>query len=124
MNKKMILMTLVGMAFSVVSFCQTLSPAVNPNAEHDRMYRLVLQCEKDETPEAVITALKLFAKEKGYAEQYVLRNTVLLKPLYNKNISKEDKLFVIKILMRMCENPNTTMPINLVSQVKKDISSN
>ena len=117
-------MTFIGMAFSLLSFCQTLSPAVNPNAEHDRMYRIVLACEKDETPIFVINALKLFAKEKGYAEQNVLRNTVLLKPLYNKNISKEDKLFVTKTLLRMCENPNTTIPVNLVSQAKKEISGN
>ena len=124
MNKKMILMTVVGMALSVLSFCQTLAPAVNPNAEHDRMYRLVLLCEKDENPDFAVTAFKLFAKEKGYVEQNILRNIVLFKPLYNKNISKEDKIFVTKILFRMCENPQTTIPIDLVNRAFKDISKN
>lgn len=117
-------MTIVGMAFSMVSYCQTLAPSVNPNAEHDRMYKLVKESEKNETPDFVITAFKLFAKEKGYVEQNVLRNIILFKPLYNKNVSNEDKIFVTKILIRMCENPQTTIPVDLVNRAIKDISKN
>jgi hypothetical protein len=124
MNKKMVLMTFIGMAFSVLSFCQTSTAVVNPNAEHDRMYRLVLQSEKNETPSFVVDALKAFAKEKGYEEKSVLRNAIIFKPLYNKNVSKEDKLFVTKILMKMCENPQTTIPVNLVAKAINDISKN
>ena len=124
MNKKMILMTVIGMVFSVLSFCQTSSHRVNPNADHDRMYWLVLASEKNEAPDFAVEALKLFAKEKGYEVKNVLRNITLFKPLYNESVSKEDKLFVIKILMRMCENPNATIPINLVNRAIKDLSKN
>lgn len=117
-------MTIMGLAISISSFCQSAVPIVNPNAEHDRMYRLVRESENNEAPEFAIEAFKSFAKEKGYAEQNVLRNITLFKPLYNKNVSKEDKIFVTKILMRMCENSMTTIPIELVNKAVKDISKN
>ena len=124
MRKKVVLFTIMGLIISMTSFCQSLAPSVNPNAEHDRMYHLVRESEKNEAPEFVIEALKSFAREKGYVEQNVLRNIVLFKPLYNKNVSKEDKLFVTKILMRMCENPQTTIPVNLVAKAINEISKN
>ena len=124
MNKKLILMTIVGVALSITSFCQSAAPLVNPNAEHDRMYRLVLESEKNEAPDFAIEAFKLFAKQKGYSEQNIQRNIILFKPLYNKNVSKEDKIFVTKILIRMCENPLTTIPVELVNKAVKDISKN
>ena len=117
-------MTIMGLAISISSFCQSAIPTINPNADHDRMYRLVLENEKNEAPEFAIEAFKSFAKEKGYVEQNILRNIVLFKPLYNKNVSKEDKIFVTKILMRMCENPQTTIPIELINKAVKDISKN
>ena len=124
MRKKIILMTIMGLAISISSFCQSAVPIVNPNAEHDRMHRLVLESEKNEAPEFAIEAFKLFAKQKGYSEQNVLRNVILFKPIYNENVSKDDKIFVIKILMRMCENPLTTIPVELVNKAVKDISKN
>ena len=124
MRKKIILMTIMGLAISISSFCQSAVPIVNPNAEHDRMHRLVLESEKNEAPEFAIEAFKLFAKQKGYFEQNVLRNVILFKPIYNENVSKDDKIFVIKILMRMCENPLTTIPVELVNKAVKDISKN
>lgn len=117
-------MTVIGMAFSFLSFCQTTSPVVNPNAEHDRMYWLVLECEKNEVPQFAVDAFKSFAKEKGYSEKNILRNIVLFKPLYNNDISKEDKIFVTKVLLRMCENPQPLIPIDLVNRAVKDISQN
>ena len=117
-------MTIMGLAISISSFCQSAVPIVNPNAEHDRMHRLVLESEKNEAPDFAISAFKLFAKEKGYSEQNVLRNVILFKPIYNENVSKDDKIFVIKILMRMCENPLTTIPVELVNKAVKDISKN
>lgn len=124
MRKKIILMTIMGLVISISSFCQSAVPIVNPNAEHDRMHRLVLESEKNEAPDFAIAAFKLFAKEKGYSEQNVLRNVILFKPIYNENVSKDDKIFVIKILMRMCENPLTTIPVELVNKAVKDISKN
>ena len=124
MRKKIILMTIIGLAISITSFCQSAVPIENPNAEHDRMHRLVLESEKNEAPEFAIEAFKLFAKQKGYSEQNVLRNVILFKPIYNENVSKDDKIFVIKILMRMCENPLTTIPVELVNKAVKDISKN
>ena len=124
MRKKIILMTIMGLVISISSLCQSAIPIVNPNAEHDRMHRLVLESEKNEAPDFAITAFKLFAKEKGYSEQNIQRNIILFKPLYNKNVSKDDKIFVTKILMRMCENPLTTIPVHLVNKAVKDISQN
>ena len=124
MRKKIILMTIMGLAISISSFCQSAVPIVNPNAEHDRMHRLVLESEKNGAPEFAIEAFKLFAKQKGYFEQNVLRNVILFKPIYNENVSKDDKIFIIKILMRMCENPLTTIPVELVNKAVKDISKN
>ena len=122
MRKKIILMTIMGLAISISSFCQSAVSIVNPNAEHDRMHRLVLESEKNEAPDFAIEAFKLFAKQKGYSEQNIQRNIILFKPLYNKNVSKEDKIFVTKILIRMCENPLTTIPVELVNKAVKDIS--
>ena len=117
-------MTIMGLAISISSFCQSAEPAVNPNADHDRMYWLVLANEKNEAPDFAVEALKLFAKEKGYEEKNILRNITLFKPLYNKNVSKEDKLFVINILRRMCENANATIPIDLVNKAANDLIKN
>ena len=124
MNKKTIITAFFAIAFCMPAFCQIATPAVNPNAEHDRMYRIVTQSYSTEMPAFATEVLKAFAKTKGYSEPAVLRNTMILRSLYNKNLSKDDRLFAARIMMRMCENPGTTIPIELVSEAVKEISKN
>ena len=124
MNKKPLIVAFFAWAFCMPAFCQIATPAVNPNADHDRMYRIITESNSVEVPAFAITALKNLAKTKGYSEPAVLRNTMILKPLYNKNLSKDDRLFAARIMMRMCENPGTSIPIELVSEAVKEISKN
>ena len=122
MNKKPLTLVFFALVFCIPAFCQNAKPAVNPNADHDRMYRIVTESNSVEMPAFAITALKSLAKTKGYSEHAVMRNTILLKPLYNKNLSNDDRLFAAQVLMRMCDNPATTIPVELVSDAVKQVS--
>lgn len=122
MNKKTLLAALFALAIYLPVFSQNAKPAVNPNADHDRMYRIVTESNSVEVPAFAITALKNLAKTKGYSEPAVMRNTLLLKPLYNKNLSKEDRLFAAQVLLRMCDNPSTSIPVELVTDAIKEVS--
>lgn len=124
MNKKTIIIALIGLAFCMPAFCQTAAHAVNPNADHDRMLRIVTESNNVEMPAAATAALRTFAKTKGYSEPAVMRNAILLRPLYNKSLSKDDRLFAAQVLLRMCDNPGTTIPPELVSNAVKEISKN
>ena len=124
MNKKTIIIAFISLAFCMPAFCQIATPAVNPNADHDRMYRIVTESYSTEMPSFATDALKAFAKTKGYSEPAVLRNTMVLRSLYNKNLSKDDRLFAAQIIMRMCDNPATTIPVELVSNAITEISKN
>ena len=122
MNKKTIIIAFFSLAFCLPAFSQTSLPAVNHNADRDRMHRIITESTTVEMPQFATEALKTFAKTKGYNETGVMRNTILLRPLYNKNLSKEDRLFAAQVLMRMCDNPSTTIPVELVSNAIKEIS--
>ena len=122
MNKKTIIIAFISLVFCMPAFCQTATPAVNPNADHDRMYKIVNESNSVEMPAFAITALKNLAKMKGYSEPAVLRNKMLLRPLYNKNLSNDDRLFAAQVLLRMCDNPATTIPAELVSDAVKELS--
>ena len=124
MNKKTIIIAFFSLAFYMPALCQTALSAVNPNADHDRMYRIINESNSTEMPVFATVALKAFAKNKGYSEPAVLRNTMILKPLYNKNLSKDDRLFAARIIMSMCDNPATTIPVELVSNAVTEISKN
>lgn len=121
MNQKTIIIAFFFLAFCMPAFCQTAS-VVKPISEHDRMYRIINESNSVEVPAFAIAALKNLAKTKGYSEPAVLRNTILLKPLYNQNLSKDDRLFAAQIMMRMCDNPSTTIPLELVTDALKEIS--
>lgn len=122
MNKKTLIVAFFALAFCMPAFSQIAKPAVNPNADHDRMYRIVTESNSVEVPAFAIAALKNLAKTKGYSEPAVLRNAMILKPLYNKSLSKNDRLFAAQILMRMCDNPANTIPVELVSDAVKELS--
>ena len=120
MNKKTLIFALFALIFCMPAFCQTVKPVT----DHDRMYRIVTESNSVEVPAFAIAALKNLAKTKGYSEPAVMRNTILLKPLYNKNLSKDDRLFAAQILMRMCDNPSTTIPVELLTDAVKEVSKN
>jgi hypothetical protein len=122
MKKKAILLIIANMFLMSVAFCQSSTTAVNPNADHDRMIALIQKSESLPTPEFVSIALKKFAKEKGYDENAVLRNRLLLCPIYNTSLSKEDRLFACRIALRACENVNATVPKSLVENMMNEIS--
>lgn len=122
MNKKTLIVAFVALAFCMPAFSQTTMPGVNPNADHDRMYRILNESNSVELPAFAIAALKDLAKNKGYSEPAVMRNGILLKPLYNKSLSKDDRLFVLRILKDICDNPGASIPIELVSNAAKEIS--
>lgn len=124
MNKKSLIVAFFALAFCMPAFCQTAKPTVNPNADHDRMHRIITESYSTEMPAFATEALKVFAKTKGYSEPAVLRNTMILRSLYNKNLSKDDRLFAGQIIMRMCDNPGTTIPVELVSNAITEISKN
>jgi hypothetical protein len=121
MNKKVVLFTIASMFLASIAFSQ--APAVNPNAEHDKMIGLIQKSEMLPVPEFVTVALKKFAKEKGYDEKAILRNALLLSPIYNTSLTKEERLFACKIALRACENTYATIPASLVTKMMNEISS-
>jgi hypothetical protein len=127
MNKKIYIMLFLAMGLSTIAFCQTTTtlPPVDVkaiNAEHDRMNDLIIKSDKVVLPDSTISILKNFAKQKGYRETAVLKSGTILKTLYNKDISKADKLFACKIISRMCESEYTTIPLSLVMNLTNQIT--
>lgn len=120
MNKKAILFAMASILFVSVAFCQ--ASIKKPNEDHDRMFALIQKSESLPVPAYVTLALKRFAKEKGYDEKAVLRNALLLSPIYNTTLSIEDRLFACKIALRATENTNATLPGSLVTQMMNEIS--
>ncbi len=124
MNKKTVFLMIIGMVFSVSAFCQAAQTNTNPNAERDRMYRIVNASTTTEVPPSLISELKSLARTKGINENAVLRNTILLKPLYNSSLTKEDRLFAANVLMQMSENAGSTIPADAVRKAISEISKN
>jgi hypothetical protein len=127
MNKKIYIMLFLAMGLSTIAFCQmtTTLPPVDVraiNAEHDRMNDLIIKSDKVVLPDSTISILKNFAKQKGYRETAVLKSGTILKTLYNKNVSRIDKLFASKIISRMCESEYTTIPLSLIINLTNQIN--
>jgi hypothetical protein len=127
MNKKICIMLFLAMGLSAMAFCQvaTTLPPVDVkaiNAEHDRMNDLMIRSDKVALPDSTVNILKNFAKQKGYREAAVLKSGTILKTLYNKDVSKVDKLFACKIISRMCESEYTTIPLSLVMNLTSQIT--
>lgn len=123
MNKKIMMVAIATMLFASISFAQT-SNEVNVakiNADHDRMIALIQKSEKLPIPDYVTEELKKFAKQKGYNEQSVLRNYMLLCPIYNTSLTNDDRLFACKIATNACTYGNAYIPISLVNKLKEDI---
>ncbi len=100
--------------FNIFSFlANAQSAAVNPNADHDRMIKLILESNKVVLPDSVQRQLKKFAKDKHLDEREVLKNVVLINPLFNDKISREDKLFVCLAGIRMSDNAHSTLPVKV-----------
>lgn len=123
MNNKIMMMTIATMLFASVSFAQTLNEVdvAKINADHDRMITLIQKSEKLPVPEYVTEELKKFAKQKGYNEQSVLRNYMLLCPIYNTDLTADDRLFACKMATKACTNENAYIPISLVNKLKDEI---
>jgi hypothetical protein len=127
MNKKIYIMLFLAMGLSTIAFCQTTT-TLEPvdvkaiNAEHDRMNDLMIKSDKVVLPDSTIYILKNFAKQKGYREAAVLKSGMILKTLYNKDVSKVDKLFASKIILRICESEYSTIPVSLVMNITNQIT--
>jgi hypothetical protein len=127
MNKKIYVMLFLAMGLSTIAFCQTTT-TLEPvdikalNADHDRMYYFMVKSDKIILPDSTITILKNFAKQKGYREAAVLKSGTILKTLYNKDLTKENKLFACKIISKMCESEYTTIPLSLVINLTNQIT--
>jgi rRNA-processing protein FCF1 len=124
MNKRISFMLLVGIFSASIAFSQAPAVApVNRNADHDRMIMLIQKSDKIVVPETVIEELKSFAKLKGYNEQAVLRNVILLRPMYDKTLSKEDRLFACAMVKRASENTNASIPTSIATNMIKELST-
>lgn len=127
MNKKIYVMLFLAMGLCTMAFCQTVT-TLEPvdikalNADHDRMYYIMVKSDKVVLPDSTISILKNFAKQKGYREAAVLKGGTILKTLYNKDLVKEDKLFACKIISKMCESEYTTIPLSLVMNLTNQIT--
>ncbi|NOU39235.1 MAG: hypothetical protein HOO89_11005 [Ferruginibacter sp.] len=125
MMKKIMLLLMLQFCIAMVSFSQTTKKVEeNPNADHDRMVLLMQKSEQIELPIEVIDAFKKHAALKGYDEKSVLRSAVIVKPLYNKAISKEDKLFVCSIIKRMTESQYSAIPASVEEKIYKELTTN
>jgi hypothetical protein len=124
MNKRISFMLLVGIFSASIAFSQTqVAAPINRNADHDRLIMLIQKSDKVVVPESVIVALKNFAMLKGYNEQSVLRNVILLRPMYDKNLSKEDRLFACAMVKRASENTNASIPTSIPTNMIKELST-
>jgi hypothetical protein len=75
-------------------------------------------------PTDVTLQLKNFAKEKGLIEEAVLKSALLLRPIYNNNLPKEERLFVCRKVLLMCDAPHSTLPTTLVRNKMNEILKN
>ena len=127
MNKKIYVTLFLAISLSANTFCQTKT-TLQPvdvraiNAEHDRMNDLMIKSDNVTLPDSTINILKSFAKQKGYREAAVLKSGGILKTLYNKNLTKQDKLFACKMISRICESEYTTIPLSLIVNLTNQIT--
>ena len=93
MSKRAFFIVLICTFFSVGrAFSQTGIPNQNPNAEHDRMYALLVKSEALTLPDSVTTLLQAHAERNHLDPLVVMKYSVFLKILYNPAITNAEKL--------------------------------
>ena len=93
MSQRAFFIVLICTFFSVGrAFSQTGIPNQNPNAEHDRMYALLLKSEGISIPDSVRSTLLAHAERNHLDPRVVTKYSVFLKILYNPVITDAEKL--------------------------------
>ncbi len=93
MSKRAFFIVLICTFFSVArAYSQTGIPNQNPNAEHDRMYALLVKSEAFPLPDSVRTMLLAHAERNHLDPRVVMKYSVFLKILYNPAITNAEKM--------------------------------
>jgi hypothetical protein len=118
--KKLTLTFFVCFLLNAVCFAQTSGPNDISVEDHNRFSILMNKSAAASLPDSVITQLKKFAVKINMEEQYVMRNQIILRPLYDNSLSREDRLFACKTALKMFSVPKPTVPIKIILDAQRN----
>lgn len=118
--RKIISTFFVCFLLNTACFAQSSNPNDISVEDHNRFSLLMNKSGSATLPDSVITQLKKFAVKINMEEQYVMRNVLILRPLYDNTLSKEDRLFACRVAFKMFSVPNPTVPIKIILDAQRN----
>lgn len=74
-------------------------------------------------PDSLNAILKDFSFTSGISLPVVIKQSALLKMIYNQNFTKQERLYAAEYLLAIFSKPGSGLPIFLVNDVKTKLSS-
>jgi Na+-transporting methylmalonyl-CoA/oxaloacetate decarboxylase gamma subunit len=123
MNKIVFLLFLTIFIFANKVICQVVNAETDINKDSRRFIEIATKSDAVKVPDSINVILTKFAQANKLWEPGVLKNAMMLKPLFNNALSMEDRLYASDYLMKLYNDPKSLVPVALIKNIKSSLIS-
>jgi hypothetical protein len=115
MKQKLLLGFLLLFSISTATLGQNTTD--KPNALHDKLHGILSKSFEVQLPKKVLDALKAHAIQNNLDIKIVMRSALWLKPVYNENLTLDERLFFANHALKSVGKSDFTLPVYLFQEV-------